>query len=106
MGAWDMSKNKSKLAVLKPENMSIYEAMEIQSLFLKTLADHEQIEVDLSDVVEIDSAGLQLMVALKNDALKQNKSMVFTNHSREVIELLDLFNMMQFFGDPVVLGKQ
>lgn len=105
MGARDMSKNKSKLAILKPENMTIYEAMEIQVLFSKTLAAHQQIEVDLSDVVDIDSAGLQLMVALKNDALKQNKSMAFTNHSRDVIELLDLFNMTQFFGDPVILGK-
>ena len=105
MGAKNMSKNKSKLAVLKPENMTIYEAMDLQALFSATLAEHKQIEVNLSDVAEIDSAGLQLMVALKNAALEQKKSLTFTTHSREVIEFLDLFNMTQFFGDPVILGK-
>lgn len=100
-----MSTDKTKCTVLKPENMTIYEAMEIQALFSTTLAKYDQIEVDLSDVSEIDSAGLQLMVALKNDASKQKKIMAFTAHSREVISFLDLFNMTQFFGDPVILGK-
>ena len=98
-----MSSDNTKLALLKPENMTIYEALEIQALFSAALMQYQKIEVDLSQVVEIDSAGLQLMVALKNDALEQSKSLFFTGHSRCVIKLLDLFNMNVFFGDPVVL---
>lgn len=98
-----MSSENSKLAVLKPENMTIYEALEIQGLFSSALMKHQKIEVDLSEVVDIDCSGLQLMIALKNDALEQKKLMTFTGHSREVIEFLDLFNMSAFFGDPVVL---
>lgn len=98
-----MSSDNSKLAVLKPENMTIYEALAIQDLFSTALIQHQKIEVDLSQVAEIDCAGLQLMVALKNDALELKKSMAFTGHSREVIAFLDLFNMNSFFGDPVVL---
>jgi anti-sigma B factor antagonist len=98
-----MSTANTKLTILKPENMTIYEAMEIQALFSQALMQDQKIEVDLSQVAEIDCAGLQLMVALKNDAIKQKKMMSFTAHSREVIALLDLFNMTQFFGDPVVL---
>lgn len=98
-----MSENTSKLAVLKPESMTIYEATELHTLFITTLRDYEQIEVDLSNVAEIDSAGLQLMVAFKNDAKKQKVSMSFTSHSREVIDLFDMFNMTRFFGDQVVL---
>tara|TARA_R110000851_G_scaffold3048_4_gene12340 strand:+ start:7522 stop:7818 length:297 start_codon:yes stop_codon:yes gene_type:complete len=98
-----MSTANTKLTVLKPQNMTIYEAMEIQALFSTALMQYQKIEVDLSEVAEIDCAGLQLMVALKNDALKQNILMEYTAHSREVIELLALFNMTQFFGDPVVL---
>lgn len=100
-----MHTDSNKLAVVKPENMTIYEAMELQALFSATLAAHKQIEVNLSDVAEIDCAGLQLMVALKKDALAQNKKVLFTAHSRDVIALLDLFNMTQFFGDPVILDK-
>ena len=100
-----MSKEKAQLAVLKPENMTIYEAMELQTLFSETLAKHQRIEVNLANVAEIDCAGLQLMVALKNDAVEQNKMMIFSAHSSEVIALLDLFNMAQFFGDPVILDQ-
>ena len=95
--------SETKKAVLKPENMTIYEALELQTLFLTTLAEYKQIEVNLSAVEEIDSAGLQLMVALKNAALEQKKSLAFSEHSREVIAFLELFNMTPFFGDPVVL---
>lgn len=100
-----MSNNQPQKAILTPENMTIYEAMELQTLFSETLAEHDLIEVNLANVAEIDCAGLQLMVALKNDAIEQEKSMTFTAHSHEVIALLDLFNMTQFFGDPVILGK-
>lgn len=98
-----MSTDNKEHTVLKPENMTIYEALEIQALFSTALTQYQKIEVDLSQVAEIDCAGLQLMIALKNDAIKQKKSIIYTAHSREVIELLDLFNMTQFFGDPVVL---
>ena len=100
-----MSNKGSQLAILTPENMTIYEAMELQALFSKTLTAHQQIEVNLANVDEIDSAGLQLLVALKKDAVQQKKSMVFTAHSSAVIALLDFFNMTQYFGDPVILGK-
>ena len=83
--------------------MTIYEALEIKALFSAALKQYQQIEVNLSQVAEIDSAGLQLLVALKNDAIKQKKSMIYTAHSREVIELLALFNMTQFFAEPDVL---
>jgi len=98
-----MDTDNKKLAVLKPENMTIYEALEIHELFSTALMRYQEIEVDLSLITEIDSAGLQLLVALKSDGLKQKKSIIYTAHSREVIELLTLFNMTQLFGDPVVL---
>lgn len=96
---------RSEQALLTPESMSIYEAMALRDLFSTTLDNFEQIEVNLSNVTEIDCAGLQLMIALKNDALKQNKSITFTHHSQDVIEFLDLFNITSFFGDPVIIGK-
>jgi len=97
--------SETKCALLKPQSMTIYEAAELQGLFVTTLAEYRQLQVDLSAVAEIDSAGLQLMVALKNTALKEKKSVAFSAHSREVITFLELFNMTGYFGDPVIIGK-
>jgi len=92
-----------QLTVIQPSNLSIYEAHEMRELFLSTLAEHSNIEVALSQVDEIDSSGLQLLVALKNDAIKQGKSLTFSLHSQEIIELFELFNMSCFFETLAVL---
>jgi len=95
-----MTTDTSEFSVLQPGNMSIYEAIELQALFSDALNKYEKVEINLANVVEIDSTGLQLMVALKNDALKIRKNIKFTHHSTEVMGFLDLFNMTTFFGDP------
>lgn len=100
-----MSENLAGVTVVEPENMSIYEALALRELFSDALKMHQEIEVNLANVAEIDCAGLQLMIALKNDALKLSKKVIFTGHSTEVIDFLNLFNITSFFGDPVILGK-
>ena len=100
-----MNQTNKDITVIQPENMSIYEALELKELFLVALENHEKIEINLSNVSEIDSAGLQLMIALKKEASTLSKSISFTRHSVEVIDFLDLFNMTNLFGDPVIMGK-
>lgn len=92
-----MGNKKSKKALLKPENMTIYEAMDIHAAFLQTLQQHNKIKVDLSEVAEIDSSGLQLMLALKNDAQQQGKKVKFIAPSEDVASLLNLFDMAHYF---------
>lgn len=88
-----------------PGDMTIYEAAETKELFEKTLFDNDDINVNLTNVSEIDSAGLQLMVSLKKAASKSEKTVTYVSHSQAVIDLLDLFNMTSHFGDPVVMKK-
>lgn len=88
-----------------PADMTIYEAGEIKDLFSQALAKNKNINVNLSNVSEIDSAGLQLMVSLKKNALEKDTIVQYNSHSQAVIGLLDLYDMTAHFGDPVVLGK-
>ena len=88
-----------------PGDMTIYEAGEIKELFSTVLAEHEKINVNLSNVSEIDSSGIQLMVSLKKDAAEKNKTVNYCSHSQAVIGLLDLFDMTSYFGDPIVIKK-
>ena len=86
-------------------DMTIYEAGEINDLFLKALAEHNKLNINLSAVSEIDSSGLQLMVSLKKDAEALEKTVQFSSHSKAVIDFLDLFDMTSFFGDPIIMGN-
>jgi len=64
------------------------------------------IEIDLSDVTEIDSAGLQLMVMAKREAVCLDKNVRFSNHSSPVLDLIELYDLTGFFGDPILIRSR
>jgi anti-sigma B factor antagonist len=81
--------------------LTIYEVAEVQAL-LKPLITPESLTIDLQDVNEIDTAGLQLLLAL-HKWLGEHLHLI--RHSQAVIELIDLFQLAAFFGDDIVLPQ-
>lgn len=88
-----------------PGDMTIYEAEELQAKFSEVVDMNKSVSVNMANVAEMDSAGLQLMVSLKKTLDDKGKTLVFQNHSRAVIDLLDLMDMTTYFGDPIVLDQ-
>lgn len=63
-----------------------------------------EVEVDLSGVSEIDTAGLQLMLALKQ---RCGSRLRMVHHSAAVLRILDLSNASAHLGDPLlILAKE
>ena len=85
------------------EDMTVYNATAQKQMLLNALADCEELDLDLSQVGEIDTAGFQILLLTKREALKANKVVRLTAHSKAVTELLDLYNMASYFGDPLVI---
>ena len=85
------------------EDMTIYNAATQKPMLLEALADCQELDLDLSQVSEMDTAGFQVLLLAKREALKANKTVRLTAHSKAVTELLDLYNMASYFGDPMVL---
>ncbi|MDD2342931.1 MAG: STAS domain-containing protein [Tolumonas sp.] len=81
--------------------LTIYEVAGIQEM-LKPLTTPESLTVDLQEVDEIDTAGLQLLLAL-HKWLGEHLHLI--RHSQAVIELIDLFQLAAFFGDDIVLPQ-
>ncbi|CAK0777287.1 anti-sigma B factor antagonist [Gammaproteobacteria bacterium] len=86
--------------------MTIFTAQKLATQLLTSLTDGSCLEVDLSGVSEIDSAGLQLMLAAKRMADARDLSLRFVGHSPTVLNVLDLCDLVSFFGDPVVIQKK
>jgi anti-sigma B factor antagonist len=86
--------------------MTIYTALELKDRLLAPLPQCADMELDLAGVGEIDSAGLQLLVLLKQEAKAQGKSLSITGHSPAVLEIFDLCKLEGFFGDPVLIRSQ
>jgi len=85
--------------------MTIYTAADVKQRLLAPFADCQQIDVDLSQVSEIDSAGLQLMLLAKREAVAQGKDIRFVAHSPAVLDVLELCQLTGYFGDPVVMAS-
>ncbi len=86
--------------------MTIYTAAEIKPTLLSLLDGCNEAEVDLSQVDEIDSAGLQLLLLAKREASRTGKVLRLVGHSPAVVECLDQCNLTALFGDQVILAPQ
>jgi anti-anti-sigma factor len=90
-----------KIAV--EEAMTIYTASTQKLMLLEAVANCQELDLDLSQVAEMDSAGFQLLMLAKREAAKTYKTLRITAHSKAVRELLDLYNMGSYFGDQLVI---
>ena len=86
--------------------MSIYTALALKDRLLTPLDQCADMELDLAGVTDIDSAGLQLLILVKNECRTRGKNLRLTGHSAPVLEILDLYNLESFFGDPVLIRPQ
>lgn len=88
------------------EGMNIYSAVAQKAMLLKALEGCQELDIDLSQVGEMDSAGFQLLLLAKREAIKAGKSLRLSGHSKAVTELIDLYNMAGYFGDPMVIPAE
>ena len=86
--------------------LSIFSAASWRQQLLDALDQEGEIDVDLSGVSEIDSAGVQLMVAAKREAALRQKALRFSGHSPTVIDVLELCKLCSHLGDPLLICSQ
>lgn len=86
--------------------LTIYHAAEIKPEVFEALDRCEQMHIHLGSVSEIDTAGLQLLILAKQEALRADKALHLIDHSSSVMELIDLFGLSGYFGDPVFIKSQ
>ncbi|KJV07223.1 STAS domain-containing protein [Methylocucumis oryzae] len=90
------------ICLLKLGNeLTIYNVAEYKQQLETGWQQNQELHLDLSDVLEIDSAGVQLLLWLKKTA----GSLKLVHHSKAVIEVFELLNLTAHFGDPIILTQ-
>jgi len=84
-------------------DLTIYHAQAHKEALLAALVDTDRLELDLSAVGDIDTAGLQLLILVKRESRAQGKQVVFTGHSTPVRQAIDFCNLAAAFDDPIVI---
>ena len=86
-------------AVLRIEGeLTIFRAAELKPLLL---ADPLPLEIDLSGVTDIDTAGVQLLILAKNTARAQQRELRLVAHSPAVKEVFALLDLAGYFSGPL-----
>ena len=81
------------------EDLTIYHALEQKPALLDALAATDELELDLAQVEEIDSAGLQLLILLKKEAQRAGKRLAIVTPSPPVSALIDFCHLAAELGD-------
>jgi len=100
-----MTKNSVHRVAIAGE-FTIFTAAAVRAQMLEALDSGHDIEIDLAQVTEIDSAGVQLMVAAKLGAAVLQKNLSFSGHSPAVLDTLDLCDLSAYFGDPLLIHSR
>lgn len=83
--------------------MTIYTAAELKQALTPLLYRQQALELDLSQVSEMDSAGLQLLLAAKKTMQQGDSPLHLVMHSHAVLDALELCQLAAFFGDPTLI---
>lgn len=86
--------------------MTIYSAADVKSRLMTSLQGASLVELDLSHVTEMDTAGFQLLIMAKREAQRLEQTLRIVAHSHAVQEVIDFYNMDSFFGDPMILSAE
>jgi len=65
---------------------------------MQALKDNDSLEIDAANVNSIDTASLQLLVVLKQEALKLSKDIIFDFPSDKFIEAAELLGIDNMLG--------
>ncbi len=85
------------------DDLTIYTASTIKDQLMEAVKANADLQLDLSHVGEFDSAGLQVLYLAKREVSKAGHKLRIIAHSAAVRELLDLYNLVAYFGDPVLI---
>lgn len=102
----NVQNNNGRCAVALGGELTIYAAADLKEGLLGAVGECAEMEINLSAVSDIDTAGLQVLMLAKRHAAASNKALHLVGHSRPVMELLELYDIAALFGDPVVIPAQ
>ena len=85
------------------EDFTIYRVAELKPILLALIQEGTRIELDLSGVERIDSAGCQLLILAKREATAAGNTLAIVAHSPAVQALIEFYNLAAWFGDPLVI---
>lgn len=102
----DIQEQADHLAAKLSGELTIQNAEPLKQGLLTLLDKGKSISIDLSEVSELDSSGVQLLYYAKQAALGRQLALELVNHSPAVVEVFELYRLAPVFGDVMILDAE
>ncbi len=99
-----MERTKEIYLIRLVGELTVVEVGNLATTLEEALGMCETLALDLSGVTQLDSAGIQLLMYMKELARRSQKRVRLTKHSSAVLEVLDLYGLAAYFSDRIVLS--
>lgn len=97
-----LSRDGDALTLTLSGALTIYDVAELNNQLPANSLMATSVTLDLAAVTEMDTAGLQWLMALRKAFAER---LILQHHSQAVIELFDLYQIAPFFGDAIVISE-
>jgi anti-anti-sigma factor len=87
-------------------DLTIYNAVDMKQRLLEAVRGPHTLDLDLSGVGDMDTAGVQILVLAKRESQRLGHPMRIVSHSQAVRAVLEAYNMLTYFGDPLVIPAE
>lgn len=84
-----------------PNDMTIYTAAKQKQQLLAFIESGDELCLNLSEVEELDTAGVQLLLLAQREATQAEKQLQFINPGPVVVDMLNLANLTEALGIAV-----
>jgi ABC-type transporter Mla MlaB component len=91
----DAMPDVAESVIILDTTLTIQNVFKLYEKLKKSYTVHDSIEINASQVSTIDTATLQLLAALKKEAVKEQKSVVMTEPSQRFIESAGLLGLLE-----------
>lgn len=86
--------------------LCVFHAAELKPRLLALATSVGEQEIDLAQVNEVDTAGVQLLLLARREAAGAGGRLRYVNHSAPVLEALMLLNLAAELGDPASIAVE
>ncbi|WP_119393799.1 STAS domain-containing protein [Salinibius halmophilus] len=98
-----ISEAGDKRTVALQSDLTIYQIKDVSDALLPQLSPDYDLEINLSEVNELDCSGVQLLMLMRQQSRQQATKLTIVEHSQAVLEVFDQLDLVRWFEDPIVL---
>lgn len=86
--------------------ITIYQAQTFAEALFPLLSLPQHLEMDLSEVTQIDGSGVQILMVSKRHRAQAGRGLSLINHSQALVSVFEKMGLISWFSDPLILPSE